>query len=164
MKEKILTIIFVILCVIGAFCAIYFPNSDINNSISEAQNTVIEELKNEVAVSDETQQIANETIEATKNDEDLSTTEIIESSEEEEAKITDEGALETDAVVEQENISYNGDTTGSGLSLLGSYQGLTYYSQADSRWANVMYSSTGNTSQTMKSSACRTNFGCNRCI
>ena len=160
MKEKILTIIFVILCVIGAFCAIYFPNSDINNSISEAQNTVIEELNNEVAVSDETQQIANETIEATKNDEDISTTEIIESSEEEEQTLEEE-ALETDAVVEQENISYDGDSTGSELSLLGSYQGLTYYSQADSRWANVMYSSIGDTSQTMKSSACRTNFGSN---
>ena len=62
--------------------------------------------------------------------------------------------LETDAVIEQENIEYNGDFTGKGKDLLGAYQGLTYYSQADSRWADIMYSSTNNASQTMKSSAC----------
>ncbi len=163
MKKTVLTIILVILCIAGAFCAIYFPNSNINNTISEAQNIVIDEIQNEVAVSDETKEIVNETIEATENNEDISTTEVIESSEEEEQEITDEGALETDAVVEQENISYNGDSTGNGLSLLGAYQGLTYYSQADSRWANVMYSSIGDASQTMKSSACRPNFGRNCC-
>ncbi|MBR3163108.1 MAG: SH3 domain-containing protein [Clostridia bacterium] len=43
---------------------------------------------------------------------------------------------------------------GEGRSLLGSYQGLTYYSQADSRWANKLYTSTNNSSQTMKSSGC----------
>ena len=43
---------------------------------------------------------------------------------------------------------------GAGTSLLGSYQGLTYYSQADSRWANKLYTSTNNSSQTMKSSGC----------
>ena len=48
----------------------------------------------------------------------------------------------------------SGDNTGNGLSLLGAYQGLTYYNQADSRWAYVMYSSVGDASQTMKSSAC----------
>lgn len=48
----------------------------------------------------------------------------------------------------------SGDNTGNGLSLLGTYQGLTYYNQGDSRWANVMYSSIGDSSQTMKSSAC----------
>lgn len=163
MKKTILTILLVILCIAGAYCAIYFPNSNINNTITEAQNLVIEEIQNEVAVSDETKEIANETIEATENKEDISTKEVIESSEEEEKEITDEGALETDAVVEQENISYDGDSTGNGLSLLGSYQGLTYYSQADSRWANVIYSSVGDASQTMKSSACRPNFGRNSC-
>lgn len=154
MKKTILTILLILLCIAGAYCAIYFPDSNINNTISEAQNLVIEEIQNEVAVSDETKDIANNTKEATENNEDISTTEIIKSSEEEEKEITDEGALENDAVIEQENISYNGVSTGNGLSLLGSYQGLTYYSQADSRWASVMYSSIGDYSQTMKSSAC----------
>ena len=162
MKKTVLTIILVILCIAGAFCAIYFPNSQINNTISEAQNIVIDEIQNEVAVSDETKEIVNETIEATENNEDISTTEVIESSEEEEQTLEEE-SLEIDAQVEQENISYDGDNSGKGLSLLGSYQGLTYYSQADSRWANTMYSSIGDTSQTMKSSACRPNFGRNCC-
>ena len=149
-KKTILSIVLAILCVVGAFSAIYFPNSQINDVISETQNIILQEI----VVSDEVQKNVNETIEATNKDEDISTTEVIESSIEEEQEVFDEGALETDAVVEQENISYNGDNSGKGLSLLGAYQGLTYYSQADSRWANVMYSSVGNTSQTMKSSAC----------
>ena len=166
MKKKILIAIFVVLCVVGAVCAIYFPNSDVNNAIGEAQNAVIEEIENveeestDVIVSDEAQEIVEETIEATENGEDLSTTEIIESSEDEEDTVetedveVDESEIEADAQVEQENIAYEGDTTGSGLSLLGTYTGLTYYSQADSRWASVMYSSIGDTTQTMKSSAC----------
>ena len=46
MKKKILIVIFVVLCVVGAVCAIYFPNSNINNEIAEAQNAVIEEIEN----------------------------------------------------------------------------------------------------------------------
>ena len=156
-KYKILAIIIFILCCLGLYFGFLQQEEVTESVINEVEDCI---NTTEVAVSDETQQIANETIEATKNDEDISTTEIIESSEEEEQTLEEE-ALETDAVVEQENISYDGDSTGSELSLLGSYQGLTYYSQADSRWANVMYSSIGDTSQTMKSSACRTNFGSN---
>lgn len=132
------------------------------DKISEAIETVVDELQKEVVVSEETEERVIQTKEAINSNEDIATTEVIESSEEEENSIEEE-QLELDAQVEQENISYDGDSTGSGLSLLGSYQGLTYYSQADSRWANVMYSSIGNTSQTMKSSACRTNKCCNSC-
>lgn len=161
MKKKILIVLACIVAVIGVLCGIYFPDSNINNSISEVQNIITEEIQNtddsnssDVIISDEAEDIIRDTIQATQEGEDLSTTEVIESSEDEEQNITDEGALETDAVVEQENISYDGTNTGNGLSLLGAYQGLTYYSQADSRWASVMYSSIGDKSQTMKSSAC----------
>lgn len=158
MKKKLLIVIACLVAVAGVFFGIYMPDSDINNSIDKIENKIVEEIQNEnnkeIIISEETQETVDDTIEATEKGEDLSTTEIIESSEEEEIQITDEGALETDAVIEQENISYNGVNTGNGLSLLGNYQGLTYYSQADSRWANVMYSSIGNRSQTMKSSAC----------
>lgn len=159
-KKTILSIVFAILCVIGAFSAIYFPNSQINNVIDETKNIVMQEI----VVSEQTEELAIQTKEATNKDEDVSTTEVIESSLTEEQEVTDESALETDAVVDQENISYDGTNSGKGLDLLGAYQGLTYYSQADSRWANVMYSSVGDTSQTMKSSACRTNIGCNGCF
>lgn len=161
MKKKILILLACLVAVAGVFCGIYWPNSEINNTISDVQNQLVEQIQNEekaekqnVIITDEVQEIVEETIEKVDNGEDISTTEVIESSEEEEKEITDEGALETDATVEQENISYDGSNTGNGLSLLGAYQGLTYYSQADSRWANVLYTSTGNSTQTMKSSAC----------
>ena len=160
MKKKILLVLASIVAVAGVFCSVYFNDPNLNKNLGDIENKLIEEIKNDetinntVIISDEVQESAEDTIEATENGEDLSTTEIIESTVEEEESVTDEGALETDAVVEQENISYDGTNTGSGLSLLGSYQGLTYYSQADSRWANVMYSSIGDRSQTMKSSAC----------
>ena len=161
MKKKILIALACIAAIAGVFCGIYFPNSEINNTIGDVQNQIVEEIrieeekeKQNIIITDETQEIVEETIDAVENGKDISTTEIIEGSEEDEIDITDEGALETDAVIEQENISYNGDSTGNGLSLLGAYQGLTYYSQADSRWANVMFSSIGDSSQTMKSSAC----------
>lgn len=151
---KILAIIVVILCCLG----LYLGFSKQEETAEVATDNTIE--TNEIIVTEETKELANETIEATQNSEDLSTTETIESSEIEEQNLEEE-ALEPDAQVEQENISYDGTNTGNGLSLLGAYQGLTYYSQADSRWANVMYSSVGDASQTMKSSACRTNFGRN---
>ena len=143
--------ILVILCCLG----LQFGFSGQKETTGLEENiTVANETTNEIILTEETQKIVDETISDTQDNKDLSTTEIIQSSGEEEQEVFDEGALETDVVVEQENISYDGDNTGNGLSLLGSYQGLTYYSQADSRWANVMYSSIGDRSQTMKSSAC----------
>lgn len=38
--------------------------------------------------------------------------------------------------------------------MLGQYTGLTYYSQIDTRWKNKMYSSVGNSSQTIGTSGC----------
>lgn len=165
MKKKILIGLACILAVAGCLCGIFYPDSNINNTIGQVQNTVIDEIKaideTEVIVSEYVKSEVSDTIDVTKNGGDVSTTEIIESDVEEEQEVTDEGVedmLEIDAQVEQENIAYNGTNTGNGLSLLGAYQGLTYYSQADSRWASVMYSSVKDRSQTMKSSACRTDF------
>ena len=167
MKKKILILVACMVSVLGVLTGVYLSDSEINKTLDEVQNILVDEIKQieneDVVVSEQTEELVIQTKEAINNDEDLSTTEVIESSEEEEQNIIDESALENDAVVDQENISYDGDNSGKGLSLLGSYQGLTYYSQADSRWANVMYSSVGNTSQTMKSSACRPNFGRNCC-
>lgn len=150
-KKKIILILSTILVAILAGLGFYNINKD--NSTEEIVNNALNEITNQIIVTQETQKLANDTIEATQNNEDLSTTETIESTETEEQTLEEE-ALEPDAQVEQENISYDGTNTGNGLGLLGAYQGLTYYSQADSRWANVMYSSIGDTSQTMKSSAC----------
>ena len=133
---------------------------EIKKAVNLVEDAIIDYYDNDIPdyqptiVTNETQNIVDETIESTLDGEDVSTTEIIKSSEEEELEVTDEGALEEDAVIEQENISYDGTNTGNGLSLLGAYQGLTYFSQADERWASIMYSSIGDSSQTMRSSAC----------
>lgn len=153
-RKQFLRILFIVISIVGAICAIYFPNSKINDVIDEVETIVIKEIQ----LSDEIKSDVNDTIAATQSGETVATTEIISKDIINEEEVTDEGAdeskLEEDALVEQENISYNGSNSGNGLSLLGTYQGLTYYSQADSRWANIMYSSVNDKSQTMKSSAC----------
>ena len=154
-KEKIILII-VLLCsiVIGMLCAIYIPDSKMNNTIQQVQT----ELIKEIIVSEEAQSEVADTKNAVENGGKVETKEIAKSTIKEEEEVTDEGAdeslLEADALVEQENISYDGDNAGKGLNLLGKWQGLTYYSQADSRWATKLYTSTNNKTQTMKSSAC----------
>lgn len=75
-----------------------------------------------------------------------------------EAYVEDEQALEEQEVEDegfelQGEIAYNGSSELPSVSL-GQYTGLTYYSQIDSRWKNKLYTSTGNSSQTMGSSAC----------
>lgn len=91
---------------------------------------------------------------AIEEDKDLSTDGIASAKSADEDSVTDEGALEVDAVVEMENISYDGVNTGKGVNLLGKWQGITYYGQNDRRWANILYTSTGNRSQTIKASGC----------
>ena len=153
-KKNILISLLVVLSVLGALASIYFPNSKINDVIDETQNIIMQEI----VVSEETKSEVADTKNAVENGGKVETTQIVKSSENEEKEVTDEGAdeslLEKDALVEQENIAYNGDNEGKGLDLLGKWQGLTYYSQADSRWASKLYTSTNNSTQTMKSSAC----------
>lgn len=149
-RKSILLIVLIILFMLGGAFKIIAPDSKINNIISETQEIVIQEI----LISEETEELAIQTKEAIGQNETLETTEVIKADIEEEKEITDEGALESDAVVEQENIAYNGDITGDGLKLLGECQGPTYYSQADSRWANKPYTSTNNKTQTIKSSGC----------
>lgn len=107
----------------------------------------------DVTISNEVQEMADDTKDAVASEQDIATDELAPVPDNE-ADIVDEGAIEPDAQVEQENISYDGTNTGNGLSLLGECTGLTYYSQADSRWANKPYTVTNSKSQTMKSSAC----------
>lgn len=154
-KKKIILIsIFLITVVLGIICGIYLPNSKINDNIQQVQT----ELIKEIIVSEEIQSEVADTKNAVENGGQVETKEIAKSTIKEEEEVTDEGAdeslLEADALVEQENISYDGDNAGKGLNLLGKWQGLTYYSQADSRWATKLYTSTNNKTQTMKSSAC----------
>ena len=161
MKKKILIALACIVAVIGVLVGIFYP--EYSDTVAEIQENITNEINSideetEVIVSEEAEEIVRDTIQATLEGEDLSTTEVIESTEDEEDTLEEE-ETETDAIVEQENISYDGDSTGSGLPLLGTYTGLTYYSQADSRWASVMYSSVNDSTQTMKSSGCGVTAG-----
>ena len=169
MKKKILIILAYII-VIGVLIGIFYltdflselesgaQKSEIQENITNEINSIDEET--EVIVSEEAEEIVRDTIQATLEGEDLSTTEVIESTEEEEDTLEiedveiDESEIETDAQVEQENIAWEGTTTGDGLNLLGTYTGLTYYSQKDSRWFNIMFSSVSDESQTIGSSGC----------
>ena len=132
------------------------PETTVSTSEETTKVTSNEEttLPEEVTVSSEVVSLADDTAEAVESGEDLDTQIVVEGSIEDEDAIENEEALEPDAQVEIENVSYDGTNSGNGLKLLGNYTGITYYSQMDPRWANKPYTSTGNTSQTMKSSAC----------
>lgn len=108
----------------------------------------------EVTVSDEVVELVEDTNEIVENGEDIATDETIPADEADEKSVADEGTLEPDASVDQENISYDGTNTGKGSALLSGAPDLIYYSQADSRWGGVLYTSHNDRSQTIKSSGC----------
>lgn len=60
---------------------------------------------------------------------------------------------EAEGFEEQGLVAYEGSDKTPNINI-GDYAGLTYYSQLDNRWANKMYSSVGDTSQTIGSSGC----------
>lgn len=123
-----------IVIIISSIIFLFFPNIESFNNFSYAEEKNEESIEKIYKI-------------------DLSTKEIIECSKDNPCYI-DEKEIEIDAQVGQENISFDGENNQNGANLLGEYKGLTYYSQADSRWANTPYTITGNSSQTMKSSGC----------
>ena len=127
MKNKKL-IISAVLTILLALAGVFFGIDDVDK-ISEGVETVVSIIE-----------------------ENQSTKEIPE------AYVEDEKALEEQEVEDegfelQGEIAYNGSSELPSVSL-GQYTGLTYYSQIDPRWKNKLYTSTGNSSQTMGSSAC----------
>ena len=153
--KRIKAIICVLLCIIFLFTGCSVAEIETNgttntSAAAETSNTTAatsaENGKAKVTVPAEAVSEGKETAEKVEQGKNLATDDT--------ASVSDESNLEPDATVEQENISYDGSSTGSGKSLLGKCSGLTYYAQWDSRWANTLYTSTGNSSQTMKSSGC----------
>lgn len=148
-KKKLLIIIACILAVVGVVCKIIYPGEPINNTIKEFQNIVydqIEIIDKEVPVVDITE------------NEDVSSDveEIEELTVEDEAELEEEVLTESESfeLQDEENISYDGDRSETWGVELGDFNGLTYYSQIDSRWKNNLYTSTNNTTQTIGSSGC----------
>ena len=133
MKNKIILIVLAIITVVASiFCAIYLPESKINNTIDDIQDIIIDEIK----------EIDN-----------ASTIEIEDLSAEEEIEL-EEQDVESESFELQGEIAYEGDRAKSWGVELGNYAGLTYYSQVDARWKNHAYTSTGDKNQTIGSSGC----------
>lgn len=136
MKKKVLIL---------TICFIVTMTTITGGSFSKAEGNLtknVEEQDN-VIVSYAAKKEAEETIEDVEKNKDLTTKETVAISEK---------YMEQDPTSGPVKINENID--GNGMSLLGAYQGLTYYSQADVRWANELYTSTKNKTQTMKSSGC----------
>ena len=148
--KKSLSLLLVILTVVTCFVGCNVPKTQNTTSTTQEQTTT---KNTDITISDEVEEIVEEVKEQVNNGEVIDTEEIQNSTPKEEATI-EEDSLEPDAKVAQENISYDGTITGKGTSLLGKYQGLTYYSQMDNRWGSLPYTIKNDKSQTIKSSGC----------
>lgn len=145
-KRSIIVIIVAVL--IGILSGLGFYNVNKDSSTEEIVNSAVNEIKDYIStyeMSDE--DVAN-----------LATTEIIEQTEEQEKATEQE--VEDESFKLQGEVAYEGTSEYPQVSI-GDYKGLTYYSQIDSRWANKMYSSVGNSNQTIGTSGCRTYIGSN---
>lgn len=137
-KKKILIISSIFLAILICLCGIFVPEKkEVKESLQTIQNVV----NNEIATYD----LSEEEIEQ------LPSTEIVEQTEEEENALEQE--VEDEGFELQGEIAYNGASEYPAISL-GKYTGLTYYSQIDSRWRYLPYTSTNNSSQTIGSSGC----------
>lgn len=126
-KKLIICIVTVIMAIAGAIFGIVYTDEDIKE-ISEGIDTIVDIVENQ------------------------SSTEIPEAYIEDEQGL-EEQEVESESFQLQGEIAYNGSSEIPKVEV-GEYAGLTYYSQIDSRWKNKLYTSTGNTTQTMGSSAC----------
>lgn len=130
-KERTISLIISILCASSLLLNCYLEYDRTGqvdtNKISEAINTVVDEINK-------------------------SSTEIPNLTE------TDEQSLEvqeteSEGFEEQGLVAYEGSEKTPNIEL-GEYAGLTYYSQLDNRWRYNMYSSVGDSSQTIGTSGC----------
>lgn len=127
-KTLIISIVTIVLALAGVFFGIEYSQEDVDK-ISEGIETVVSIIE-----------------------ENQSTKEIPEAYIEDEQNL-EEQETEDEGFELQGEIAYNGSSELPNVQL-GEYAGLTYYSQIDPRWKDKLYTSTGNTSQTMGSSAC----------
>ena len=134
-NSKILLILSIIVAIL-AICGICYELLD----KEETTQLVIEESKIQ------TYEMSEEDIA------ELPTTEIVEQTEQQEN--AQEQEVEDEGFELQGEIAYEGDRANTWNVELGDYIGLTYYNQTDSRWRNHMYSSVGDSSQTIGTSGC----------
>ena len=138
-KKKFLIILIAVF--IGTLTGLGFYNANKDNSTENIINSAVNEIKDYITTYNMTQEEIEE----------LPSTEIIEQTEEQES--AQEQEVENEEFELQGEIAYNGTAEYPSISL-GDYTGLTYYNQTDSRWKNHVYSSVGNSSQTIGTSGC----------
>ena len=139
-KRNIVSIVIAIF--IGILSGFGFYNANKDNSTEEIVSSAVNEIKDYITTYNMSQEEIQE----------LPSTEIVEQTEEQEN--AQEQEVESESFELQGEIAYEGDRANTWNIELGDYKGLTYYSQIDSRWANHMYSSAGNSSQTIGTSGC----------
>ena len=130
-KERTIGLIISILCACSLLLNCYLEYDKTGqvdtNKISEAINTVIDEINK-------------------------SSTEIPSLTEADEQSLEVQ-ETEAEGFEEQGIVAYNGSEKAPNVNI-GEYAGLTYYSQLDNRWRYNMYSSVGDSSQTIGTSGC----------
>ena len=136
-------VLIVIAIFIGILSGFGFYNANKDNSTEEIVSSAVNEIKDYIT----TYNMSQEEIEQ------LPSAEITEQTAEQEAEVSAEQEVESEEFELQGEIAYNGTTEYPQISL-GNYVGLTYYNQTDSRWKNHMYSSIGDSSQTIGTSGC----------
>ena len=139
-KKRNIVLVIVTICValLGGFG---FYNANKDKSTEEIISSAVNEIKDYITTYNMSQEEIAE----------LPSTEIIEQTEEDEN--AQEQEVESEEFELQGEIAYEGSSEYPEISL-GNYTGLTYYNQTDSRWRNHMYSSTGNSAQTIGTSGC----------
>lgn len=138
MKRNQIILAVILMCIILFLAFAFSDDKDLQKEVVQQATEMSQELL--------TYEMTEEEIES------LPSTEIVEQTEEQEN--AQEQEVENEDFELQGEIAYEGDRATTWDVELGDYKGLTYYSQIDTRWANKMYSSVGNTSQTIGSSGC----------
>ena len=130
-KERTIGLIISILCasVLLLNCYLEYDKTGQvdTNKISEAISTVVDEINKS----------STEIPQLTENDE----------------QSLEVQEVENEGFEEQGLVAYEGSEKTPNVQV-GEYAGLTYYSQLDNRWKNQMYSSVGNSTQTIGTSGC----------
>lgn len=142
-KKRNITLIIVTICV-AILAGFGFYNVNKDKTTEEVIGSAVNELKDYIT----TYKMTDEDIA------ELPSTEIVEQTEIEEQEVGAEQEVEDEGFELQGNIAYEGDRANTWNVELGDYVGLTYYNQTDSRWKNHLYTSVGDSSQTIGTSGC----------
>lgn len=139
MKNKILKMAVAILTATAILVSVYVTYKETGKIDTDQINEAVETIVNTYEMTE-------------KEIQNLSSTEIVEQTEQQEN--AQEQEVESEGFELQGEIAYEGDRANTWNVELGDYKGLTYYSQLDSRWSNNSYTSCNNSSQTIGSSGC----------